>query len=117
MPTREDSFLYMAEDFSRIFGDYLDPFREAEWEQIQEKFPLGSEVIGQVELIYPFGCFLKIEPGFPALLLITKIASSVPLVPNEYARVIQVGMKLTAKIWVYDGDKRQIGLTQIHEEE
>ncbi len=100
----------VLDDLDRLFPDHRSDARAAAWEVAKARYPVGSMVRGVVVARYPFGAFVDIDAGFPALLEIIRMAG---LTPERY-RVddwCPVGSVVSAFVGGH-GD-RQIGLWQV----
>ena len=78
------------------------------WENISEKYPLGSRVTGKVVRITEFGAFVELEKGVDGLLHISQMARH-PVSRSE--DVVSVGDELVLKIIKLDPAERRIGLS------
>jgi hypothetical protein len=90
------------------FPGHLAAEKEAEWEKAKFRFPLGTSVNGIVLLSPPFGCFLDIQSGFPAVLLATRF--SPPLSGPD--ALPQPGSTLEARVVKHVESDRQFVLSQ-----
>ena len=90
------------------FPGYLAAEKETEWETAKIHFPIGTSVKGIVRLSSPFGCFLDILVGFPAVLLATQF--SPPLSGPE--ALPPPDSILEARIAKYNNSDRQFVLSQ-----
>jgi hypothetical protein len=107
----------VVDDLERCFPGYRSPERAAAWNAAKAQLPNDSSVTGVVVAKYPFGVFVDIGVGFPALLEIIFIDG---MTPEQYrdGKWSPTGSSLTAFIrWpeIEDGS-RQIGLWQIRGE-
>ncbi|HAA55396.1 MAG TPA: hypothetical protein DCE42_11605 [Myxococcales bacterium] len=69
------------QDLQRIFPDLPPEDASERWKVVQETLHIGQVVHGRVIAKAPFGAWIDIGVGFPALLLITYIAD---LTPKQY---------------------------------
>jgi ribosomal protein S1 len=96
-----------------VFGKYLAPDRELEWQSAKASLPAGSRISGTVVARYIFGLFVDIGVGFPALLPITQFDPPPrrrPVVIEDYPAV---GSPVTGRSVAFDEERRQIGITQL----
>ena len=96
-----------------VFGSYLAPDRELEWQSTKAGLPAGSRISGTVVARYIFGLFVDIGVGFPALLPITHFNPPPrrrPVVIEDYPAV---GSPVTGRSVAFDEERRQIGITQL----
>lgn len=78
------------------------------WENVSEKYPEGSIVLGKVVRINDFGAFVELEPGLDALVHISKISHDRIENPSE---VLTIGEEIKAKILSVDEEKKRISLS------
>jgi hypothetical protein len=98
-----------------LFAGYRSPERAAEWEVAKSRFALGSEVEGVLVAQFPFGVFVDIDAGFPALILVTRLRRRADRQPyNSPERFPAIGSTVKARVCVWA--HRQIGLTQLERE-
>ena len=93
------------------------PFRDAdeaerEWASLKDRLSPGQSVTGIVVTKAPFGAWLDIGVGFPALLEIVCIAG---LTPERYQadEWCPVGSEVTALIGTFNDRNHQVGLWQV----
>jgi hypothetical protein len=101
----------------RLFTGYRSPERATAWEAAKNRFVLGSKVEGIVVAQFPFGVFVDINAGFPALILVTRLRRDVGRQPyTSMDRYPTIGSAVEARVCVWVCPKRQIGLTQLERE-
>ncbi len=86
------------------------------WEEVPQKFPLGSVVSGEITHITDFGMFVEVEDGIEGLVHISEASlEKIKKLSDKF----QVGDKVRAKVIKVDPEKRKLGLSirQILEEE
>ncbi len=85
------------------------------WENIAERYPLGSRVTGKVVRITEFGAFVELEKGVDGLLHVSQMARHSVSRPED---VVAVGDELVLKIIKLDPAERRIGLSlrDLHED-
>jgi ribosomal protein S1 len=95
------------------FGDYLSPAKAEEWAAVQARLGAGGAVRGPVIARRPFGVFVDIGAGFPALLEVIQFehARERRYIFEDYPAV---GEMITARVVAFDDRNRQIGLTQLN---
>jgi len=99
----------------RLFTGYRSPERAAAWEVAKSRFALGSKVEGIVVAQFPFGVFVDINAGFPALILVTRLRDAGrPYTSME--RYPAIGSTVEARVCVWLCPRRQISLTQLERE-
>ncbi|NFM10507.1 S1 RNA-binding domain-containing protein, partial [Clostridium botulinum] len=78
------------------------------WENVKEKYPEGSIVLGKVVRINDFGAFIELEPGVDGLVHISKISFNRISHPSE---VLSVGEEVKAKILEVDEENKRVSLS------
>lgn len=86
----------------------LKKLAENPWDGIEEKYPVGSVVLGKVARFASFGAFVELEPGVDALVHISQISNKRINKPDE---VLEIGQNIKAKIVEVDKEKKKIGLS------
>ncbi len=82
---------------------YIDP-----WVNINNKYIIGSHVIGKVTNITDYGCFVEIENGIEGLVHISEM-DWVNKNVNPY-KMVKLNMKIKVAILDINKDKRRISL-------
>jgi small subunit ribosomal protein S1 len=78
------------------------------WEDIQRRYPVGSEVTGEVTSITDFGAFVKLAEGIEGLVYNADLASERVQNPSD---VVQVGQSVTALVTRVDAEEQKISLS------
>ncbi|MCL2353968.1 MAG: bifunctional 4-hydroxy-3-methylbut-2-enyl diphosphate reductase/30S ribosomal protein S1 [Defluviitaleaceae bacterium] len=78
------------------------------WNNIEERYPLGSIVVGKVVRIVPFGAFVELEENLDGLVHISQIAYEHVKNPED---VLTIGQEVEAVIMEMDMEKRKISLS------
>ena len=78
------------------------------WDNVEEKYPVGSIITRQVVRIRPFGAFIELEPGVDGLVHISQVA---PQRINKVEDVLSPGQEVNVKILSVDPDARRISLS------
>lgn len=78
------------------------------WDEVPEKYKVGSIVRGQIVNLTSFGAFTKLEEGIDGLIHISEIADRRIERPEE---VVSVGDELDVKVINLDSKGRRIGLS------
>ena len=78
------------------------------WDEVPEKYKVGSIVRGQIVNLTSFGAFTKLEEGIDGLIHISEIADRRIERPEE---VVSVGDELDVKVINLDPKGRRIGLS------
>ena len=78
------------------------------WKDLDEKNPLGSEIIGTVVNLTDFGIFVEVSDGVEGLVHISEIDDSIP--KNKVHEKYPIGTEVKAKVIKIDLDERRLGL-------
>ncbi len=78
------------------------------WDEIQKRYPLGSQVTAPVASLADFGAFVRLEEGIDGLIYNSELASE--RVDNP-AEVVQVGQSVTAVVTKVDPIEQKIALS------
>ena len=78
------------------------------WDEVPEKYKIGSVVRGQIVNLTSFGAFTKLEEGIDGLIHISEISDRRIERPEE---VVSVGDELDVKVINLDPKGRRIGLS------
>jgi 4-hydroxy-3-methylbut-2-enyl diphosphate reductase len=78
------------------------------WDNVKEKYPEESIVLGKVVRLNDFGAFVELEPGVDGLVHISKISHNRIEHPSE---VLKVGQEIKAKILNVDEENKRISLS------
>jgi small subunit ribosomal protein S1 len=78
------------------------------WDEILKKYPVGSEIRGEVTSLADFGAFVKLEEGIEGLIYNSELAAE--RVENP-ADVVQVGQQVTALVVRVDPVEQKISLS------
>jgi hypothetical protein len=103
------------DDWSRSLSDWFparDPVAaQQEWNAVKKRLAIGQPVSGIVVAKAPFGAWLDIGVGFPALLLIPDVAG---LTPQSYRanEWCPVGSAITAEIAIFNDAKFEVRVSQ-----
>ncbi|MGE5629456.1 MAG: bifunctional 4-hydroxy-3-methylbut-2-enyl diphosphate reductase/30S ribosomal protein S1 [Solirubrobacterales bacterium] len=81
---------------------------ENPWNNIDEKYPVGSVVMGKVVRFANFGAFVELEPGVDGLVHISQISNKRI---NKPENALTIGEVVKAKIIDVDTDLKKIGLS------
>jgi small subunit ribosomal protein S1 len=78
------------------------------WVELAQKYPVGTQITGQVRSITDYGAFVEIEPGFDGLIHAGDISWTGKMKnPNE---VFKKGESVTAKVLKIDAGARRVSL-------
>jgi small subunit ribosomal protein S1 len=78
------------------------------WDEILKRYPVGSEVTGQVTNVADFGAFVKLEEGIEGLIYSSELSTE--RVENP-ADVVQAGQEVTALVTRVDPVEQKISLS------
>lgn len=78
------------------------------WENVKEKYPEDSIVLGKVVRLNDFGAFAELEPGVDGLVHISKISHNRINHPKE---ALTIGEEIKAKILSVDEENKRIALS------
>lgn len=78
------------------------------WENISEKYPEGSIVLGKVVRITDFGAFVELEPGVDGMVHISKVSYERINHPSDK---LAIGDEIKAKILGVDEENKKISLS------
>lgn len=78
------------------------------WDNVKEKYPEESIVLGKVVRLNDFGAFVELEPGVDGLVHISKISHNRIEHPSE---ALKVGQEIKAKILSVDEENKRISLS------
>jgi small subunit ribosomal protein S1 len=79
------------------------------WSEIQQKFPIGSQVEGPVTKLMKFGAFVQIAEGIEGLVHVSEIVADRRI--NHPSDVVHAGQVVKAQVLRIDAEKRQIKLS------
>lgn len=78
------------------------------WDNVKEKYPEDSIVLGKVVRLSKFGAFVELEPGVDGLVHISKISHERI---EDPAQVLTIGQEIKAKILSVDEENKRISLS------
>ncbi|MFY9279211.1 MAG: bifunctional 4-hydroxy-3-methylbut-2-enyl diphosphate reductase/30S ribosomal protein S1 [Caldicoprobacterales bacterium] len=78
------------------------------WDNVEEKYPVGSTVRGKVVRITSFGAFIELEPGVDGLVHISQVSNKrIQKVEDE----LSIGQEINAKVLDSNSETRRISLS------
>ncbi|MBX6313436.1 MAG: S1 RNA-binding domain-containing protein [Isosphaeraceae bacterium] len=95
------------------FGDRLSPAKAGEWVTVRTRLGVGQTVRGRVIARRPFGVFVDIGVGFPALLEVIQFEGARQRRYN-FEEYPAVGDTITARVVAFNDPNRQVALTQLN---
>lgn len=78
------------------------------WDNIEEKYPVGTVLTRTIVRVRPFGAFIELEPGVDGLVHISQVA---PTRVEKIEDVIQPGLEVKVKVLSVDPDTKRISLS------
>lgn len=78
------------------------------WEQVAEKYPVGSRITGEVVNVMSYGAFVKLEPGIEGLVHVSEMSWTRRI--NHPSEVAQAGDKVEVVVLGINQQKREISL-------
>ncbi len=78
------------------------------WQQLAEKYPVGTVVSGRIRNLTEFGAFLEIEEGFDGLIHVSDISWTGRI--KNPAEVLKKGDTVEAKVLKIDAASRRVSL-------
>ena len=79
------------------------------WEQVPEKYPVGSRVTGRVTNVTDYGAFVELEQGIEGLIHVSEMSWSKKM--KNPSKVVSVGDQVEAVISDVNMDTRRISLS------
>jgi small subunit ribosomal protein S1 len=78
------------------------------WQDVQNKYPIGSKHTGEVVNVMTYGAFVKLEPGIEGLVHISEMSWTKRINhPNE---LVSIGDKIEVQVLNINKDKQEISL-------
>ncbi len=78
------------------------------WENIADKYPVGSVHPGEVVNVMSYGAFVKLEPGIEGLVHISEMSWTKRI--NHPSELVNIGDKIEVKILNVDSEGQQLSL-------
>lgn len=78
------------------------------WEELGERFPVGSRVTGEVVSLMSYGCFVRLEDGIEGLVHISEMSWTKRI--NHPSEMVQVGDSVEVVVLDIDKNKQEISL-------
>ncbi len=78
------------------------------WDDIRKKFPVGSEITGEITNVTDFGAFVRLEEGIEGLIYSSELAAEKVEKPSD---VVQAGQNVTALVTKVDPAEQKIALS------
>ncbi len=81
---------------------------ENPWDRVEEKYPVGSRVKGEVVNIMNYGAFVKLEPGVEGLVHISEMSWTRRI--NHPSEILSLGDQIEVVVLEINKDKQEISL-------
>lgn len=81
---------------------------ESPWAHVEEKYPVGTRVKGQVVNIMPYGAFVKLEDGIEGLVHISEMSWTRRI--NHPSEVVAIGDTVEVVVLSVNKEKQEISL-------
>ena len=78
------------------------------WDNIDQKFPVGSKIHGKVVNLVPYGAFIELEPGVEGLVHITEMSWTKRI--SKPSELLKVGQELDAVVLGIQKEEQKISL-------
>jgi len=78
------------------------------WEQVQEKYPVGTRVQGEVVNVMSYGAFVKLEEGIEGLVHISEMSWTKRI--NHPSELVSIDEEIEVQILHIDREKEKIAL-------
>jgi small subunit ribosomal protein S1 len=78
------------------------------WKKVDERYPLGTRVMGEVTNIVPYGAFVKLEEGLEGLVHISEMSWTKRI--NHPSEILTVGQKVEVLVLDINKEKKEISL-------
>ena len=79
------------------------------WDNVEEKYPIGSVVEGTVLRIHPFGVVLELDEGITGLVHISQLATKRV---NKIEDFVKIGDKMKVKVMQIDKENKKMKLSR-----
>ena len=78
------------------------------WKKVDERYPLGTRVMGEVTNLVPYGAFVKLEEGLEGLVHISEMSWTKRI--NHPSEILAVGQKVEVIVLDINKEKKEISL-------
>jgi len=78
------------------------------WDNIEQRYPVGSRVRGKVVSVVPYGAFVELEPGVEGLVHVTELSWTKRI--TKASDVLKVGQEIEAIVLEVNKDEQKIAL-------
>jgi small subunit ribosomal protein S1 len=85
----------------------IKQLQENPWANIEQQYPIGSQVEGEVSKITNFGAFIKLPSGIEGLVHISELSKN----GSEISDILKVGQKHTFRVIKMNKEEHRLGLS------
>jgi small subunit ribosomal protein S1 len=78
------------------------------WENVEQKYPIGSRHTGEVVNVMSYGAFVKLEPGIEGLVHISEMSWTKRI--NHPSELVSIGDQIEVQVLNINKDKQEISL-------
>lgn len=78
------------------------------WENVADKYPVGTRIIGEVVNVMSYGAFVKLEEGIEGLVHISEMSWTKRI--NHPSELVQIGDKIEVVVLGINKEKQEISL-------
>ena len=78
------------------------------WENVADKYPVGTRVLGEVVNVMSYGAFVKLEEGIEGLVHISEMSWTKRI--NHPSELVQIGDKIEVVVLNINREKQEISL-------
>ncbi len=86
----------------------MKQLEEDPWTAVPEKYPVGTDVEGEVVKLINFGAFVEVEEGVEGLVHVSEISNEKVAHPKD---VLEVGQVIKARVIKVDVEEHRLGLS------
>lgn len=83
------------------------------WDDVKERFPVGTQVTGRVMGLETYGAFVRLAPGIQGLVHISELGAARRV--SHAREIVDLGQDLEVRVLDVDTDKQRISLTRVLE--
>jgi small subunit ribosomal protein S1 len=78
------------------------------WQNVEDKYPVGSKHTGEVVNVMTYGAFVKLEPGIEGLVHISEMSWTKRI--NHPSELVQIGDQIEVQVLSINKEKQEISL-------
>ena len=98
---------YFPEDQKVSLG--LKQKEKNPWEDVEERYPSGSKVLGKIVSITDYGAFIELEPGVEGLIHVSEMSWTRKV--RHPSKILDLGQEVEAVIKELDVERKRISLS------